>query len=725
MAARKSRPTFSIEDIAVTPAPGMKIPGSFAFSKDDRLLTYLAGTGTPPVQSLHALDTGTGAVSLLVTPPGGGMREETLSPEEELLRQRERSLNLGLTRYSLAQNSERILVPLNGDIYVQDSSGAPLRQIFDHAGGAPALTPALSPDGSQVAYVREGEVYVISAEGGEPRQLTHGAREAGVAHGVAEYVAQEELDRREGFWWSPDGRWLAFTEMDERHIPIYRIMHQGKDVTGEEAQEDHRYPFAGKPNAIVRLAVVPAAGGEPVWLDFNTSTDDYLARMFWWKDGSPGAIWLNRAQTVAEVLRFDLQSGKRKTVLREESHPWFNLPRRALALLADDSFIWPSERSGFRHLYLYDRKGKLVRQLTSGEWPVDAIAGVDECDKQVYFTAGRETPTESHLYAAPLGGGDPRRVTQEPGMHDVTLDHGCHRFVDVYSALDRPPTITLRSLADGMVLHTVHTPDDPRLTAFKLEPPELVTLRNHEGTLLHGAIYRPPVSFGPGPHPTIVSVYGGPHAQTVTNSWSLTAALQLQYLRSLGYLIFRLDNRGSARRGLAFESAIARHMGTVEVDDQVDGVRWLVDQGLTDPERVGITGWSYGGYMTLMCLAKAPDTFSVGVAGAPTTAMDGYDTAYTERYMGTPQSNPEGYAVSSVLSYADQMRGKLLIVHGMLDENVHFRHTARLINALTRARRQYDLVIFPDERHMPRHLPDRIYQHERIVGYFTQHLTRQ
>jgi dipeptidyl-peptidase-4 len=202
----------------------------------------------------------------------------------------------------------------------------------------------------------------------------------------------------------------------------------------------------------------------------------------------------------------------------------------------------------------------------------------------------------------------------------------------------------------------------------------------------------------------------------------LTARLDAQYLRSRGSLVFKLDNRGSARRGLVFESAIKHRMGTVEVDDQVDGVRWLVEQGLADPARVGVTGWSYGGYMSLMCLAKAPDVFKVAVAGAPVTSWDAYDTAYTERYMGTPQSNPAGYAEGSVMTHAEQIRGKLLLVHGMLDENVHFRHTARLINALTRARKVYDLLVFPDERHMPRHRPDRVYQNEQIIGYFQRHL---
>jgi dipeptidyl-peptidase-4 len=239
---------------------------------------------------------------------------------------------------------------------------------------------------------------------------------------------------------------------------------------------------------------------------------------------------------------------------------------------------------------------------------------------------------------------------------------------------------------------------------------------------LHGALYRPATHFGPGPFPTIVSVYGGPHAQRVTNSWEVTVDMRAQYLCNLGYLVFVLDNRGSARRGLQFEGVIRHRMGQAEVEDQVDGVNWLVAQGLSNPDRVGIYGWSYGGYMTLMCLARAANTFKVGVAGAPVTDWDGYDTCYTERYMGTPQTNPQGYLESSVMHHVSAIQGKLMLVHGLIDENVHFRHTARLINALIRAGKPYDLLLFPDERHGPRNLADRIYLEERIAAYFQQHL---
>jgi dipeptidyl-peptidase-4 len=714
---------FPIEAIAVFPAPGMAVPGAFAFTADDAQVFYLAGSASDANQQLLLLDCATGARRVAQTPPGGGTQEATLSPEEELRRQRQRMLATGITHFALHAATGRILVPQNGSLFVQDSIDAPLRLLLDAPDAAPAQDATFSADGGQVAYVQNDEVWVIPTAGGDARQITHGAQERGVTHGLAEYVAQEELGRETGLWWSPDGAHIAFAEVDERHIPPFQIMHAGSDSV---TYEEHRYPFAGAANAHVRLGIVPVAGGDPVWADLAYGEDIYLARVFWWPDGDLGAEILNRVQDRLDLVRFSITTGQRTSVLTEESAHWITMRTKHRHVLADGSLVWASERSGFNHLYRYTFLAggtPKVLALTEGAWAVDSIASVDEARGIVYFTGNREDPTEQHLYAVPLAGGQVRRITTQPGMHGVTLDHACERFVDVHHSLTQPPTVTLRRLADDALVQPIFTPEDPRLAEFHLTPPEIVTLPNRAGTMLYGAIYRPPADrFGAGPYPTIVEVYGGPGPQTVQNAWPLCAALRTHYLRGLGYLVFRLDNRGSARRGLAFESALQGRMGTIEVDDQVDGVQWLVAQGLADPARVGVIGWSYGGYMALMCLAKAPQIFRVAVAGAPVTSWDGYDTAYTERYMATPQANPTGYAQGSVLQHAAAIQGKLLLIHGMLDENVHFRHTARLINALIAARIPYDLLAFPDERHMPRRQADRVYLHERTIGFFQEHL---
>ncbi|HNP85629.1 MAG TPA: S9 family peptidase [Kouleothrix sp.] len=715
---------LTLEDIVSYPLPGTAIPGAIAWSPDDALVTFLLSPDRTLTRQLYACDPNTGARHLLLAPNEGGATEDNISLEEKLRRERARQRELGVTQYSWAQHANRLLVPLRGDIYIQDGADAPLRRLVA-GGGTPALTPKLSPDGAWVAYVRDAELYVVPADGSAaPRQLTHDARGTGKTNGLAEYAAQEEMHRNDGFWWSPDSRALAFEQADETHIPVYRIVHQGSDIVGAGAQEDHRYPFAGQANARVRLGVVPIEASEPVapvWMDLGEETDIYLARVQWLRDGTLSAQLQNRAQTALELAQFEPSSGERRTLLRETNDTWINLHDMQRTLTSGE-LVWAAERDGFQHLYLHATNGTPLRQLTQGEWMVESIASVDEARGLVYVTGTRDGATEAHLYAVPLAGGVPRRITQAPGKHQVVLDHALRRFVDTHDALDAPPTVTIRALDDGALLATLFAEADPRIEELGLTPPELITLTSHDGALLYGAIYRPPASFGAGPFPTIVYTYGGPHAQLVSNSWAMTVNMRAQYLRSQGFLVFVLDNRGSARRGLAFEGTIKHNMGDIEVRDQVDGVRWLVAQGLADPARVGVYGWSYGGYMACMCLARAPETFKVAVAGAPVTHWDGYDTHYTERYMGTPQENPVGYTTSSVMAHVEHMRGKLLLVHGLLDENVHFRHTARLINALIKARKPYDLFLFPDERHMPRALADRMYLEERIVEYFQQHL---
>jgi dipeptidyl-peptidase-4 len=724
---RPNPASIPIEDVARYPLPGAAIPANLAFSPDDRLLTYLFSPQGDLTRQLYAFDPQINQHRLLAEPSGDGLTEENVSLEEVLRRERLRQRELGVTLYAWAESANRLLLPFQGNVYVCDGVDQPLRKILDSQ-EASIQDAQFSPDGEWVAYVQDAELYVVPSQGGEPRQLTLGARGGGKTHGLAEYIAQEEMHRRHGFWWSLEGRLLAFAEVDETHIPAYRIIHQGKDSTGLDSQEEHRYPFAGCPNAKVRLGVASIAGGDPVWMDLGDDEDIYLARVQWLPDGRLSAQIQNREQSRLELVAFDPRNGLRTRLLCEESQVWINLhdmfwPLKKPYEGQSGCFIWASERSGYRHLYLYAADGRLMRQLTTGEWGVDALSGVDEEAGLAYFSAGMDDPRECQFYAVSLRGGKPRRITSQAGTHSVVLDHACQRFVDTHHSLRQPPTVRLRSLKDGAILATLHARRDGRIDELGLQPPNLVSLQNRHGLALYGAIYHPDEErFGPGPYPTLVHVYGGPHKQMAANSWELTGNMRAQYLRSLGFLVFMLDNRGSARRGLEFEAAIKGDMGHVEVEDQVDGVRWLVATGLADPERVGVYGWSYGGYMAAMCLFRAPETFKAAVAGAPVAHWDGYDTHYTERYMGTPQSNPRGYLESSLMHHAENLKGKLLLLHGLIDENVHFRHTARLINALIAARKPYELLLFPDERHMPRRLEDRVYMEERIRDFFLENL---
>ena len=519
---------------------------------------------------------------------------------------------------------------------------------------------------------------------------------------------------------------IAFCAVDDSGVARFRIPHLSD--ANPHAEELHAYPFAGAANARVRLGVARLAGGAVTWLDCDCggrgsqhADEEYLARVAWSADGAEVLAQLqDRTQQRLRVVAFDPRTGARlRTVLEEAASPWINLSD-AWKPLAGGALLWSSERSGFRHLYLYEANG--VAAVTSGEWAVDALEAVDEANGLVYFTATMDSVLERHLYAAPLrGGGAPRRLTHAAGMHTVTLDHACARFVDVHDSPTSAPRVTLRSAADGAELLSIWEPAPLRAMRLGLKAPELFTVPAADGKTLHAAVFKPD---GAGPWPLVVSVYGGPHVQTVTRSWAMTVDMRAQMLRSRGFAVLKLDNRGSSRRGLAFEATLRLRMGSCELQDQAAGVAALVAAGVADPQRVGIYGWSYGGYASALAALRMPGTFKAAVAGAPVTSWDGYDTHYTERYMGLPQTEAAAYAEASALREEGDGKASspLLIIHGMLDENVHVRHTTRLVAALTKRRAPHELLLFPDERHLPRGAEGRAYTERRVLDFLEREL---
>jgi dipeptidyl-peptidase-4 len=343
---------------------------------------------------------------------------------------------------------------------------------------------------------------------------------------------------------------------------------------------------------------------------------------------------------------------------------------------------------------------------------------VDEERRLVYFQSTAEGPLERHLYVVSLDGGPIRRLTAEAGWHDTVISPDRRFFVDIWQSPTQPPRLTLRTLADGTEQDLLFESQGITPTSLDLCVPELTSFYTSDGTQLYAAIYASEQTRTANqPRPLVVFVYGGPHAQTVTSTWSLTVDLRAQYLAQQGFVVLKVDNRGSANRGLAFESAIAHSLGHIEVNDQVEGVRFLANRSYVDSERVGISGWSYGGYMVCRALTRAPEVFKAGIAGAPVTFHEGYDTHYTERYMGHPDTNAAAYQATSVLPDAEKLVGKLLLVHGLVDENVHARHTMRLIEALSLAGRDYELMIFPEARHMPHNPAHLTYMEQRLVEF--------
>jgi len=709
--------TITLEEVATYPRPGAGVPGRVGFTPDSSAVTWLHSAEGSLVRSLWAVDVANGERRELAAAPPEARGERGLSPEEVLRRERARLRETGVTAYEFARDAEPpvLLVPIGGRAFVRIGDG-PLTEVLGAAG---AVDAHLSRDGRRLGFVRGDEVHVADL-GDDPaaadvRRLTDTAA-PGLTNGVADFVAHEELGRSRGWWLSRDGERVAYVEADSRRVPEYPIAHQGEP---ELRVEVHRYPFAGAENPKVRLGVVSARGGETTWMDLGPADEErYLARVAWRPDGRLAALVVTRDQTRQRWLVLDPDTGRAETLLEESGEPWLNLDHMT-RFLDSGELLRASERTGFRHLDLHAADGARVRQLTSGEWMVTALCDVDEERRVAYFQATEADPRERHVYAVGLDGGDLRRLTKEPGWHAAAFAPDHDRFVDVWSSLARAPRLTLRRVSDpaeGRVLH------DEGVTAegLGLKPPAPFEVKAADGTPLYGLLYEPPGAAEKAP--LIVSVYGGPHAQMVRDEWTLTVDRRAQHLARQGYLVMKLDNRGAANRGLAFEAHLARRFGTVEVEDQLAGVRALAESWRIDPARVGVYGWSYGGYMALLCLMKQPDAFKVGVSGAPVTFWEGYDTIYTERYMGLPAENPAGYREASVLEHAAGLRGDLLVVHGMMDENVHFRHTARLLVALEQADRHCDLLVLPRERHMPRDAAGLLRLERRIFEYLRDKL---
>jgi dipeptidyl-peptidase 4 len=696
------RSQLTPELVARFPRPGYAIPGKIHYSPDSKFVTYLFSAKGDLNRDLWRLDLATGKQSHWLGAPGEAVTEENISREEALRRERMRLRETGITDYLWAEKANVMLLPLRGDLY-RWSDGVTTRLT-----GGGILDPKISRDGRRVFFVRDADVWIID-EAGE-RQITR--HPEGTTNGLAEFVAQEELDRLSGYWPSPAGDLVAFEQVDERHIPIFPIVHQGKPTL---EIEEHRYPFAGMPNADVKLGILSVSRvGGPLFLDLGLK-EGYIARVDWHPDGRVFVQWLSRDWRRLDILAFDVSTGDRRILLTEELQPWINLHDDLRFVEATGEFVWSSERTGFRHLYLYAGDGRLVRQLTSGEWPAEETVALDSKRRQLYFLGWRTTPLERQLFRVSLDGGDPEELTHEAGIHGAEVAPDFATFVDAWDNRETPPTIVVRSMS-GEPVHTIHRPSKIDLD---LPPPEIHSFKTSDGAELYAAVYRPHPA---GKAPLIVSVYGGPGPQLVNDSWAETVDLRAQLLAEHGFVVLKVDNRGSARRGLAFEAPIARRLGDIEVRDQLEGVRWLGTLGYADTSRVGIYGWSYGGYMTLMALMTAPDVFKAGVAGAPVTFQDGYDTAYSEKYISTPQDNPDGYRAGAVLTYVDQLRGKLLLIHGMIDENVHFRHTARLMQALIDAGKPFETLLYPNERHMPRSERDRADMERRILEFFERNL---
>ncbi len=557
------------------------------------------------------------------------------------------------------------------------------------------IDPKLSPDGGMVAFRRGSDLYVIDLATHRERRLTSSGTPT-LINGGLDWVYPEELSLGSAFWWSPDSRSIAYLQFDvsrEQEYPHEDLLHR------HAIYEPERYPQAGQNNADVHLGVIPAMGGPTRWLGVGDTREQYLIARAGWFPNSRAVYVLrtNRVQNRDELLSIDVESREDSTVFKQTDPYWINL-RGDIDFLKDGKrFLWTSERDGFRHIYLYSNDGKQVKQLTRGAWEVRAINGVDEAAGRVFYTSTEPAPLETHLYSIGLNGAGKRALSPAPGTHTISMGPTAQYYLDTFSSLTSLPRTTLHS-GDGAELGVYREADRAVIDEYEVLPTEIVQFPGADGTSLYGRLIKP-AGFQPGKkYPVIVAVYGGPDVGLpIHNAWP---GINIdQVLAQRGYVIWQCENRGGSGRGHAFETPVYHHLGVNELADQVAGVKYLISLGLADPQRIGIHGWSYGGFMTANAMLNAPDVFRAGFAGAPVTNWLNYDTIYTERYMGLPSENPEGYRETALAPRAGNLNGRLMLVHNFEDDNVLFQNSLQLLSALQLAGKQFEYMLYPQKTH--------------------------
>ena len=688
------------ERVFANPSLNGPVAQGVSLSPDGELVAFLrAREDDVSVLDLWAAPTGAGEPFKLIDARALVPDAGELSEAEKARRERMRISQRGVVEYSWDEQGRYILAPLEGDIFLASREGGGIRRLTETE--ADEIDAKVSPEGNYVSFVRDQDLVVMNlASGAEQAITTEG--DGLITWATAEFIAQEEMDRDTGYWWSPDETYIALQRTDETPVDIVPRL----DITGGGASVvEQRYPRAGRPNAVVELYVQEVAAGRRVKVDLGADTDIYLGRVNWSKDGRTLYVQRqSRDQQTLDLLRVDPTTGASQVIATQTSDAWVDLTDDFKAL-SDGRFIWSDESTGWRHLYLYNADGTKIRAITSGDWPVKALNGVNERTGEVFFTAsmrdGRELPIEQQLFHTNMNrAATPVAITPAGGWWSASVNRTATAYVGDYSDPVTPPQSALYRI-DGTRVRWI---EENRLAeghpffpfAGRTRAPEFGTLESHGETLVWRM--QTPPDFDPTrTYPVVMQVYGGPSTGAgVKRSWQSTTN---QLLTEAGYIVFRLDNRGEGDRSAAFKQSLYRQMGTVEVEDQVLAANYLRTLPYVDDRRISMMGWSYGGFMSLMALTEPEMGLASAIAGAPPTEWSLYDTHYTERFMSTPEANPEGYAASDAIPRLDNLTGRLLLMHGMADDNVILENSTRVIDALQSKSIPFELMLYPGQRH--------------------------
>ena len=607
-----------------------------------------------------------------------------------------RLANQGIYQMNPAQNA--FLLNANNDLYLYELETNKATRLTS-SDKDEEVGESFSPDGRMLGFVRGNNLYVLDLTSARERQLTTDGSPK-ILNGRLDWVYQEELYGRgnfEGYWWSPDSARIVFLRLDETPVPTFAVvdhipLHQGLEITP--------YPKAGDPNPLVRLGLVSTTGGEVKWVDTTKyePADLLIVRVAWTPDGRHVAYQAqNREQTFLDLNYADPQTGQTTNVLHETSKAWVEVTDDNPRWLKDSSFLWLSDRTGFKHIYHYAPDGKLLHTVTQGRWDVRSVEGVDEPKNLVYFSGTDHSPIANQAYRVNLDGTGQTRLTQGEGGHAVSFNPTLTHFVDRWSDVNTPTQVRLYKV-DGTLARVLDENKVTTLAQYKLGRTEFMQVKTRDGFMLDAMMIKPP-DFDPAKkYPVLEFTYSGPQAPQVRNGWGGQTYMWHQLLAQKGYIIWVCDNRTASNKGVESAWPLYQNFGEGELRDLEDGLTWLKSQPYVDGTRIGLWGWSYGGYMTAYALTHS-QSYKLGIAGGTVADWHDYDSIYTERYMRTPQHNPEGYKKSSPRYAASDLHGKLLLIHGAMDDNVHVQNTIQFAYELQKAGKSFQLMLYPKSRH--------------------------
>ena len=694
-----------------------RAPDTVKWSPDGKKVSYFLHQEQGDKSDLYYIDVTSGKPAVLVAsekiaamkPPVAGSKDD---------REKDNRARYGVAGYHWAPDSEHILFDSNGQLwYFTLASG---KYVALSNPGESAGDPKFSTDGKMLSYTRNHNLVVKSVSGGAERALTSNGTD-NLLNAEVDWVYAEELDVRSNYFWSPDSRKILMMQMDQTKVPTYPITDY---IPQHPSVYNEKYPKVGDHNPEVQLGVVNVSGGEVKWLHLTNEKDMYIPRFGWVKDGIAWATVLNRAQNQIDLYFIDVNTDKSRIVLTEKSDTWIETDNNLQFLKSGDKFTWPSWRDGHTHLYLYSfdksnpmgADAKLVNQITKGDFEVFDIEGSADANNILFVTTNSGDARQRHLCSVKLDGSNFQCLTKD-GTHTASVSPNGQYFVDHFSALMTPPQLSFCKVGGTCDVFW----KSKSIDAFKLVPPQFVDFKAEDGTVLHGLLFLPPNSEGK-KIPLLNNPYGGPHGQTVRDTWGGASMLFNEILMNDGIAVLQVDNRGMGARGKKFAATLIHNFGEVELKDQLASI----DQALQkfpqlDSSRMGWWGWSYGGYMTLFAMTHS-DRFKAGVAVAPVTDWRDYDSIYTERYAGLVPQYDEGYKKGSPITYAADLKGHLLEVHGTSDDNVHMQNTMQMINAFIAANKQFDLQIYPRKTHSISGPGTRVHLFNRIRNHFRHEL---